>query len=269
MLLPLAVMLSLNSCQKEETDFIEQETKESTVIEGTILTSGGVPLEGIPVKVDYEETRWPVYANTRHKAQTKTDKNGKYRLYFSIKNEEQKEDPGVYKLFNLSYDLSSLKSGNYMLPADFTAVVTSVNPPRAEPKRDEPAIVSTPLNLERSTTYTQNLYIPQKRLLKVTLKGFVPQQVNGSYDRFEVTSTFPYGMEETGYNAFPNTKYGRRTVGELFTIYDKSEQTFDVPVALNETNIITLIRKKNGNYYTEEHSMFVTATTPESLTFDY
>lgn len=48
-------------------------------------------------------------------------------------------------------------------------------------------------SLERSKTYTENLYIPQKRYIQVTLKGFVPQQQEGYYDHFEVDVAFPDG----------------------------------------------------------------------------
>lgn len=274
LLLALSVLLSLSSCQKEETDFSKQETKESTVIEGTVRTSDGAPIAGITVKVDYTESAWLAYAKTRHKAETKTDKYGKYRLHFLIKDdelqtEEEKQDAGRSKLFYLIYDLSSLQAEKYILPADYSVVITSVDPPKAEPQKDKSAIISTSCVFDRATTYTESLYIPRKRMLKVTLKGFVPQQVNGSYDHFEVRNVFPYGMERADEFAFPDTKYERCTIGELFVIYDKAEQTFEVPVALNENNIITLVRKKNGQYTTEEHKVFVTETSPESLSFDY
>lgn len=121
------------------------------------------------------------------------------------------------------------------------------------------------MSFERSETYTENLYIPQKRYIRVTLKGFIPRQ--GDY--FEVESGFPYGWSTNRY-VFPNTNYHYGKVGDhLFTLYDAKERTYQVPCALNENNTITLIRKKNGTFTTEEHQLFVTKDTPESLTFEY
>ncbi|MDR2968654.1 MAG: DUF4198 domain-containing protein [Tannerellaceae bacterium] len=74
--------ISLASCQKEEWDIEKIETKESTVLEGMVITSDGMPLANVEVKVDYSEDKWLAYNKTRHKAETKTDKNGKYRLFF-------------------------------------------------------------------------------------------------------------------------------------------------------------------------------------------
>lgn len=264
-------LISFTSCQKEEVDFESVETEESTVVEGQIITSNGMPLANVDVMVDYFEGKWLAYSKTRHKAETKTDKDGKYRLFFLVKDDEleteKDKETDISKSYSLTFDLKSLNSKDYILPSDMQSVIISVDPPKSTPAEE----VNTKINyyyssFERKKTYTQHLYIPQKRDIQVTLKGFVPKP--GDY--FEVCSAFPYGGESVTDHLFPNTNYGYGRVDNYrFALYDAEERTYQVPCALNENNIITLIRKKNGEYTTEEHQLFVTQDTPESLTFDY
>jgi hypothetical protein len=270
-LLLVLCAISLASCQKEEFDIETIETKESTVVEGAIVTSNGIPLANVEVKVDYFKDKWPAYSKIRHKAETKTDKNGKYRLFFLVKDDEleteKDRETGVSKSYSLTFDIKNINTKEYIIPSDMMSVITSVDPPKATPAEE----VDTKIgyfysSFERKKTYTQNLYIPQKRYIQVTLKGFIPQP--GDY--FEVCSAFPYGRESVTNHLFPNTNYGYERVGNyVFALYDAEEQTYLVPCALNENNIITLIRKKNGEYSTEEHQLFVTKDTPKDLTFDY
>lgn len=264
-------IISFASCAKEEFDFDSVETKESTVVEGTIISSGGLPLANVEVKVDYHEGKWLAYSKTRHKAETKTDKYGKYRLFFSVKDDEleteKDKEVGVSKNYSLIFNLLHLNTKEYIIPSDMTPTITSVDPPIAvAAEKADTKIDFFISSFERSETYTENLYIPQKRYIQVTLKGFIPSQ--GDY--FEVESAFPYGWESADHYVFPNTNYHYGKVGHyMFALYDAEERTYQVPCALNENNIITLIRKKNGIYTTEEHPLFVTKDTPTSLTFEY
>ena len=74
----------------------------------------------------------------------------------------------------------------------------------------------------------------------------------------KVFSSFPYEGKSTDH-VFPGTNDSNGTVNDYtFALYDAEEKTFEIPFALNENNIITLLRKKNGVYTMEEHSLFVT-----------
>lgn len=264
-------IISLASCQKEEIDTESVETEESTVVKGVAVTSNGMPLANVIVKVDYFEGRWLSYNKTRHKAETKTDKDGKYRLFFLVKDDEleteKDREAGVSKSYSLSFDVKNIDIKEYIIPSDMMSVVISVDPPKAILAEEaDTKIGYSYSSFERKKTYTQNLYIPQKRYVQITLRGFIPQV--GDY--FEVCSAFPYGGESVTDHLFPKTNYGYGRVGNyLFALYDAEERTYLVPCALNENNIITLIRKKDGEYSTEEHQLFVTQDAPKSLTFDY
>lgn len=107
-----------------------------------------------------------------------------------------------------------------------------------------------------------------KTYIQVTLKGFIPK----AGDYFSVSSAFPYGFEmdsEQGHH-FPDTPYGYGKMNDyLFALHDAEQKTYQVPCALNENNILTLIRKKDGVYHAEEHQLFVTEDTPENLVYEY
>lgn len=263
----------LSGCVKEEWDLAKKETKYSTVVEGTVLSSNGMPLANIDVKVDYHENKWLQYSNTRHKAETKTDKNGKYRLHFLVKDNEVETDndknSGISKSYILIFDLKTLNSKEYILPGDMATTILSVDPPVAKPTENTPPEIRYDYySFEPSKTYTENLFIPKKRYIQVTLKKFVPRK-DLYHDSFEVSTAFPFGGKAPAEYLFPGTAYGYGKVDDFFVLYAGEEQTFEVPFALNENNIIKLNRRKNGEYSTEEHPLFVTEDSPKNLTFEY
>ena len=272
-LLLILCTISVVSCLKKELDFEPEETEQSTIVEGTVITSGGLPIDGVKVKLDYREDMWLAYNKIRRKAETTTDKNGKYRLFFSIRDSEQETErdkvSGITKAYLLNFDMKHLDSKEYIMPSDMEKHIISINPPIAKLPDDITTDIEfyhTSSSFESAKTYMQNLYIPKKRYIQVTLTGFIPQQE----DYFDVRSEFPYGGEFYANRYFPNTNYGYGIVGDyLFVLHDAQERTYQVPFALNENNIITIIRKKDGVSSREEHQLFVTKDTPESLTFEY
>lgn len=268
-------VISLTSCSKEEWDLDKKETESSTAVEGVVLSSNGTPLANINVKVDYIEEKWLMYGKTRHKAEARTDKSGKYRLHFSIQDDEletnKDKELGISKHYSLIFDLKNLNSAQYILPNDMSITITSVNPPVGELTGGvEPVIRYSSLSLERSKSYTQNLYIPQKRFIDVTLTGFIPQKLGDNYDSFRLNVAFPYGGDDyPAERLFPGSKYGYGRINYLFGLYAEQEHTFKIPVALNENNIITLERCKNGIYSTEEHQLFINQDSPNNLVYQY
>lgn len=253
--------ICLASCQKEEKDFLSKETEDCTVIEGIVQTTDGLPLAGIEVTADYHRNVWLYSYLVRHKAKARTGKNGKYRLFFYINDDEQKEEKDVSRYFSLSVNLKQLDAKKYILPSNMGAE-QSTNPS----VDDTPPMITTSMNsLERSTTYTKNYYIPQIRYIQITLKGFIPVRQN---DRFELYSMFPYGGESNYKDKVLDTKYGIRTIQGMY--YSSSEeQTFEVLTALNENNVIRLIKCKDGVYTIEDHQLLVTKDSPKSLIYEY
>lgn len=271
----LSVISLTSCCSKEEWDLDKKETESSTIVEGVVLSSNGRPLANINVKVDYHESKWLQYSKTRHKAEVRTDKNGKYRLHFSIQDDELETDKdkelSISKHYSLIYDLKNLSSAEYILPNDMSITITSVNPPVGELTGGvEPVIRYCGLLFERSKSYNQNLYIPQKKFIYVTLTGFIPQLLGGHHDSFQLNVAFPYGSDNyPAERLFPGSKYGYGRINYLFGLYAEQEHTFKIPVAVNENNIITLERCKNGIYSTEEHQIFISQDSPNNLVYQY
>lgn len=87
----MACVLCLVSCD-EENDFISGPTASSTMISGVARTADGTPLAGVKVSVDYNESVWLGQQTTRHKAEGITDKDGNYRLYFELRDDELQDN---------------------------------------------------------------------------------------------------------------------------------------------------------------------------------
>ncbi|MCD8165482.1 MAG: hypothetical protein LUE93_04760 [Bacteroides sp.] len=213
------------------------------------------------------------YSKTRHKAETKTDKNGKYRVHFLIKDDEQQterdKEASISKSYSLIFDLKNLNPEKYIVPDDMIVATLSVDPPITELAGEGKTTIRYGYSFERGKSYTENLYIPQKKYIQVTLKGFVSQYSGNYYDSFGIDIAFPYGGEGATDHSFPGTKYGYERINDLFILYDQEERTFQIPFALNENNIITLTRRKDGVRSTEEYQLFVTEETPVNLVYEY
>lgn len=269
-------MVLLASCQKEEDDFSNRVTPTSTQMCGTVCTTGDKPLAGVEVSVDYQESAWLSYSKTRHKAKGSTGRDGKYELNFEIRDDEvdsEGNESGVYRSFTVSYNLASLSRDRYILPQDMALVITSVNPPIAVLDQEASSVITEYIYPEKAAAYVQDLFIPRKRVVPVTLTGFVPRQTAGTYgnvyDTFELEVSFPYGPAADTH-AYPGSPYGVGMIGNgLYALYDKAEATYQVPLALGEQNTIRLVRNKGGEHTVEEHTLYVTDAEPRELVFTY
>ena len=245
-------LMAWTGCDKEEWDFAAEETAESTVITGEVRSANGEPLADVVVRVDYEEQRWLQLPNVRHKAEVKTDKKGAYRLHFLVKDDETTEEEGLSKSYHLAFDLRNLNPEVYILPGDMYDVP-------GDTEGDLRTIVGfSYIPAEKASTYTYDVYVPRKRMIQVTLRGFVPEAYG---DYFRLTNTLPYGSG----TACADKDYELRSDG----YYSGKERTFSIPFALNEENVVTVERVKNGVSLTEEHTILVSDNTPASLTYDF
>lgn len=263
-------IVGLASCVKEEDDFLDGETENTTIVKGKIVTTDGEPLPNITVKVDYNEGKWLQYSKTRHKAEGQTDKNGIYKLEFYVKDDEMEKETdsesGVNRDFYLIVDMHSLDPKQYILPSDMSSIF-GADSPVAQPNPDVPPTIEAaffPAPV-RDTTYTENFYVPRKRYIKVTLKGFVPQQKNN----FSVCTYFPWGGESDREDKMIDTPYDIQHCAVDVYVATSAEQTFEVPFALNENNIIKVSKLKEGIYSEEDIPVYVTKDTPAELVYEY
>lgn len=263
MVLAVSLAIVTVGCVKDEDDYPDGET--NCTIEGQVVSADNRPVVGAAVTVDYHRTTWLASALTRRKAQGVTDSSGRYKLDFYVKDDEVAEyGSEVNSYFDVHLDMENVNRQEYVMPADYMVTILSVTPPRSELRRDlAPVLTVDYYALEKNKTYTQNFCVPRKRYVKVMLNGFTPQSQD---DRFEVQNMFPYGaeVEDGGKWSYPMVQ-----TGDYLYMATESSQTFDVLMAVGETNVLRLFRTKNGQSLTQEVEVPVTDSYPETLTFDY
>ncbi|WP_295936755.1 hypothetical protein [uncultured Alistipes sp.] len=248
------VITGLIGCSKTKDESKRVCEADCSVVTGTILTDGNQPVSGVSLDVTYEKTGF-LYYNATVKARAKTDQSGHYQMRFTLKDSELTEEEGYFKLFYLRVEMKGLNTEKYILPADLMGVT-----------EDVPTSTRNTVRCQRNVSVDLDFYIPQKRYIPVVLKGFAPVQEN---DYFEVQTYFPWGFEQEGEKML-DTKYGVASSGFNKFRASQTEQTFlNVPFALNENNILRIMKMKDGVVTFEDHPIYVTATSPEVLTYVY
>ena len=197
-------MLSVLSCQEEENDFIPEPTATSVIITGQITSTGGEVLSDVPVSIDYMEQIGIHYLKTIHKAKAKTDKDGKFRLFFEPETPE-KVDSYYY---NLCADLKDLPEAKYVVPSDF------------EMNNSNVALASY-YKFDKGEKLTFDARIPLKKIMQVRLIGYANDNELIMYNRF------PYGGSAA-------------TVTAPISFTSDGEASATIVCALNETNKLTL-----------------------------
>lgn len=246
-------ILGFMSCEKDEDDATTVCDSDCTVIMGKVVTTDNEPLSKIKMEVNFESSGF-LYRLTRRKAAVTSDKNGAYAMKFYLKDDEISEE-SLSKYYMISYNLRQLDPKKYILPEEM------------RPGADiSSRIVGSILNLKRDTVYKADFYVPQKRYIDVVLKGFDPIQ---KYDRFEVCTLFPWGLETDGEKLL-DVKYNLTNSGYGRFVASKDYQRFtEVPFALNDSAVVRIIKVKNGVEETIDHKIYVTENSPASLTYDY
>lgn len=252
----LLIVSVMTGCHEEEWD--NADGVGDAVVEGIVTSSHGEPLKGVRLSVDY--FKGDMLASVlRHKGDAVTDENGKYSITVNVRADEQGKEGG----YSINADLAALSPEKYAMPSDFIADYTP-DSPLPKPHELTTKMSYTLSGISPNKGLTQNLYIPQKRMVKVTLKGFTPGEGNS----FEVQNTFSYGFELPSDEGTDGGMYAKSTA-DYFFLRDKSEQTFDVPFAIGEENTVRILRKVNGKYTTQEEKIKATESYPLSLTYEY
>lgn len=249
----LIILIAFIGCEKEDDDSDMECTSDCTTLSGRVVTSGNLPLKGIKIQLKYIKSSF-LYYHSWLKRDATTDANGCYSMSFNIKdNEVESFEGNSSSFFELQIDLNNLDPDKYFLPEHISETDTSYswNP-----------IVS----LKRDTAYYESLYIPTKDYITVTLKNFHPTHKN---DHFEVQTFFPWGTK-TDEIKMLNTEYGITSSGYDNFVAENEIQTFrNVPVARNDTNIVRIIKVKNGVALPEDHKIFIPNNNKIKLSFDY
>ena len=113
--------------------------------------------------------------------------------------------------------------------------------------------------LTRDVVIQRDLYIPTLKIVKIKLNGF-----NGlaTEDYFRVLVEVPCGYDTNVVNPETGNNHQYATMGankyQLNNYNNLTSKTFEIPLALNETNFIVLGRMKNNVYYEERIPIIVT-----------
>ena len=250
----LFILAAFISCVKEDDDSDASLTAGYTTISGQVITSGNKPLKGVALQVMYIETQWLASYHSWLKKEATTDKNGYYSMSFNIKDDEVETYEAQYSsYFELGFDFSNLDPDQYFL-SYYSA--------------DNDYSFSVSPSFKKDTTYTLSCYIPAKDYITVHLNNFKPVQ---EQDCFEVETYFPWGIKsgEKNDSGILNTKYGISSSGYDNFVAAEENQTFRVPVARNDTNIVRIIKIKNGVASPEDHKLFVPGNNTIELAYEF
>lgn len=249
----LFILFAFMGCEKEDDDTDIVCTANFTTISGHIITSNNVPLKGVKLQIKYIEKTGFHYSHSWLKRKAITDVNGFYSMSFNLKDSEIEKFEGYSSsYFELQVDLNNLDPHSYFLPEYIS-------------KTDSSYSTSSIISLKSNTKYTESLYIPIKDHITVSLKNFRPTQAG---DHFEVQTFFPWGMKSDEKKML-NTEYGIISSGYDKFVTKSENQTFRVPVARNDTNIVRIVKVKNGVAYPEDHKFFVPKDNAIELTYEY
>lgn len=253
----LFILAAFVSCVKEDDDTNKELVPGYTTITGHIVTSDNAPLKGVEMQLKYVETRWLASFHSWVKKEATTDANGSYSMSFNIKDDEVETYEAQYSsYFELGFDFSKLDPDKYFL--SYYSL-----------QNDSSCWFSVRPSLKQNTAYQVSFYIPEKDYITVHLNNFKPVLAG---DHFEVQTFFPWGTkseEKNNSNKLLNTEYGISSTGYDNFVAKSENQTFRVPVARNDTNIVRIINVKNGVASPEDHKIFVPKDNNIELTYEY
>ncbi|MDE5813414.1 MAG: carboxypeptidase-like regulatory domain-containing protein, partial [Muribaculaceae bacterium] len=160
----------------EKDDFIPEPTPTSVIVSGRVTTTAGKPLANIPVYIDFKRSFWLGPQNTLHKAKTKTDNNGRYRLFFEP---EQLSGPesGASEGYHLYADLNDLSSKEYIKPNDL------------DEDRKDIYWYGIYRELAQSENLEINLHFPRKKEVTAECRGFIADR------SLAIRNTIVYGVD--------------------------------------------------------------------------
>ena len=240
----------LFSCEKVEDDSNEVCSEDCTSLTGKVYTHSNTPLKNVAMKFKFQ-TVDSINNNirlTRILSKVRTNNLGEYSMNFYLKDEELGEWVGR---FTLNADKNTVSSSvfyedNFNLYDNIYNILT------------------------RDVTIQRNLYIPTLKKVKIKLNGFNGPAIE---DYFRVLVEVPCGYDRPGIDPATGNNHGYAIMGlnkYMLNNYNNiTSKTFEVSLALNETNFIVLGRMKNNIYSQERIPIFITSATNQTLEYNY
>lgn len=240
----------LFSCEKVEDDSNEVCYENCTSLSGKVYTQSNTPIKNVEMKFKFQKTDPENYnlTLTRVLSKVRTNNLGEYSMNFYLKDEELGEWVGS---FTLNADKNTIPSSVFY--EDYFNLY------------DDMYNIQT-----RDIAIQRNLYIPTLKRVKIKLNSF-----NGpaTEDYFRVLVEVPCGYDRNIVDLETGNNHEYATMGlnkyQLSNYNNLSSKTFEIPLALNETNFIVLGRMKNNVYSEERIPIFITSATNQTLEYNY
>jgi hypothetical protein len=238
------MFLILISCEKVENDANLTCAKDCTHIEGRIVTKDNLPVKDIGIVFRFQKNTGTYSLYSRIIAQTKTDVQGNYSMDFFLKDEELGFSSGSFDLFIKQNSISEslfYPSNIYL----FNSIYQIEN---------------------RNVSLVHNVYLPTKKKIKIKLQGFLPP---ANDDWFEIRLYVPCGFDSPEVNTFYENFHRYETESINKYRLTSESQIFEINAALNETNYVVLVRRKNGIYTEEKIPILIDENSNSIFTYTY
>lgn len=207
------ILISLPACT-EKDDFIPEPTATSVILTGTVTTSAGKPLAGVPVSVDYREAYWLGPQKILHKAKGVTDSGGHYRLFFEPEEDKSGTDGAPNQNYDLKVDLGTKASNDVILPSDFNENLGNIH--------------TCPIYkmFEKGEKAEINMFFPRRQDLTTELRNYVAEK------SVVLENNIRYGA-------------GKETMRREVALDANGSGSVTLPYAIGETNMVTVLAR-NG-----------------------
>jgi hypothetical protein len=225
------------SCSKRDNSSLNIPCIDScTTVQGRFITGNNEPIAGLSLEIRSEirPTLGLGVTTIRKIATCKTDYNGYYSVTFSLKSGEYGEY-NHYLFLKLNYDR-----------AEFLPI-----PWYDQFGTDE----IVPVRERRDTTVSMDYYLASKAQLRLQLNNFTPAS---SADSFYILPVY----HDVGYNK-------RQTTDPQFFLATQTNNEKTIPIAGNEQNKISVVRKKSGIRTVSDTLIFTPTNQTTILTINY
>ena len=236
-LLSLLLTALLLSCTKRDNSSLNTPcTDTCTTIQGRFLTGNNEPIAGLSlvVRTESRPTLGLGQTTIRKIATDKTNSNGFYTFTFSLK-------PGEYAQHNRYLFLKVDYDKARFLPI-----------PWYDQFGTEEIV---PVRGKRDTTVTMDYYFASKAQLRLQLNNFLPASTADSFYILPVYHDVGYNKEQV---TEPQFFVATQTNGEK-----------TIPIAGNQQNKISVVRKKNGIRTISDTLIFTPTNQTTILSLNY
>ncbi len=222
----ILILLVATGCNREENDITGAPSESSITLTGNVCTPEGKPFADVAVNVDF------VYSSmlgtlTRHKAKGKTDKNGRYRIFFEP-TESDDVDQNPLSSYTFSFDLSKISAESHILPDD---------------KRLDFRLSTKG---RKGKTLNCNITIPRKRLVEVTIYNNGTPLEEGIY---AIRNIFAYGSGWADVTGYDDDNHSKLMAFEPVEIVESGRTSVMLPCAVGVTNVITPVYRGNAEVF--------------------